>query len=322
MTGSALGSELGSALAGAYRTSHPRLFALVERARLLPSLTTAVVFPHDCASLRAAIDATQVGLINPVFYGSEMRMRAISEQANLSLSAVMIDTGNCPADAARVAVADAGAGHVQALMKGSLHTDELLAPVVARASPLRGSGRVTHTFVFDLPRYHKLLAVTDAVINISPDVGTKEDAISNALQLLRALGVEVPKVAIIAAVETVNTQIPATMDAAALVALARKGHFGASMIEGPLGFDNAFSAAAALAKGIVPTVAGDPDLLVVPDLNSGNLLYKSFVYVGGGECAGLVQGARVPIILTSRADSQFSRVASCALACIADSAAE
>ena len=288
---------------------------------MLPAVTTAVVFPHDCASLRAAIDATQAGLINPVFYGSEMRMRAISERANLSLSAVMIDTGNCPADAARVAVADAGSGRVRALMKGSLHTDELLAPVVARASPLRGTGRITHTFVFDLPRYHKLLAVTDAVINIAPDVRTKSDAITNALQLLRALGVDAPKVAVVAAVETVNPHIPATLDAAALVALAREGYFGAAMVEGPLGFDNAFSAAAALAKGIKSTVAGDPDLLVVPDLNSGNLLYKSFVYVGGGECAGLVQGARVPIILTSRADSQFSRMASCALACIACSAA-
>lgn len=316
------GSVSGSALAGEYRSSHPRLIALVERARLLPALTTAVVFPHDTASLRAAIDATQAGLISPVFYGSERRIRALCEQANLSLPGVTRDTGESAQDAARDAVADAGSGRVQALMKGSLHSDELLAPVVARASPLRRTGRITHTFVFDLPRYHKLLAVTDSVINIAPDVRTKADAITNALQLLRALGVEVPKVAIIAAVETVNTQIPATMDAAALVAMAREGHFGASMIEGPLGLDNAFSAAAALAKGIVSNVAGDPDLLVVPDLNSGNLLYKSFVYVGGGECAGLVQGARVPIILTSRADSQFSRVASCALACIADSAAD
>lgn len=284
-------------------------------------MTTAVVFPHDAASLRAAIDATQAGLISPVFYGSEVRMRAISEQVNLSLPGVIRDTGVSATDAAREAVADAGSGRVQALMKGCLHTDELLAHVVARGSPLRGTGRITHTFLFDLPRYHKLLAVTDAVINIAPDVRTKADAIINALQLLNALGVNAPKVAIIAAVETVNNQIPATMDAAALVALATKGHFGSSMVEGPFGFDNAFSAAAASAKGMVSAVAGDADLLVVPDLNSGNLLYKSFVYVGGGECAGLVQGARVPIILTSRTDSQFSRVASCALACIAGFAA-
>ncbi len=294
---------------------------MVQRAQLLPPLTTAVVFPNDSASLRAAIDATQAGLISPVFYGYEMRMRAIAEQANLSIPGVLKDTGEFAKDAACEAVADAGVGRVQAVMKGSLHTDELLAPVVARDSPMRASGRITHTFVFDLPRYHKLLAVTDAVINIAPDVRTKSDAIANALQLLRALGVNAPKVAIVAAVETVSANIPATLDAAALVALAREGRFGLAMVEGPFGFDNAFSAAAALAKGIASVVAGDPDLLVVPDLNSGNMLYKSFVYVGGGECAGLVQGARVPIILTSRADSQFSRIASCALACIASSAA-
>ena len=280
-----------------------------------------MVFANDLVSLRAAIDATQAGLISPVFYGSGVRMRAIAEQARLTIPGVINDTGESAKDAARQAVADAGSGHVQALIKGSLHSDELLAPVVSRASPLRGTGRITHTFVFDLPRYHKLLAVTDAVINIAPDVRTKSDAITNALQLLSVLGVNAPKVAIVAAVETVNANIPATMDAAALVALAREGYFGAAMVEGPFGFDNAFSAAAALAKGIASAVAGDPDLLVVPDLNSGNLLYKSFVYVGGGECAGIVQGARVPIILTSRADSQFSRIASCALACIACSAA-
>ena len=189
--------------------------------------------------------------------------------------------------------------------------------MVARQSPLRSSARITHTFVFDLPRFHKLLALTDAVINIAPDVLTKCDAITNALKLLKCLGVNSPKVAIVAAVETVSASIPATIDAAALVDLARGGRFGSTIVEGPLGFDNAFSATAALVKGISSAVAGNADLLVVPDLNSGNMLYKSFVYVGGGECAGLVQGARVPIILTSRADSQFSRIASCALASIA-----
>ena len=293
----------------------------MQRAQLLPAVTTAVVFPHDAASLRAAIDATQVGLINPVFYGSETRMRAIAGQSNLTIPGEVRDTGDFPKDAAQQAVVDAGSGRVQALMKGSLHTDELLTSAVARESPIRGAGRITHTFVFDLPRYHKLLAVTDAVINIAPDVRTKSDAIAHALQLLSALGINAPKVAIVAAVETVNAKIRATLDAAALVALAHEGRFGRAIIEGPFGFDNAFSAAAALAKGITSAVAGDPDLLVVPDLNSGNILYKSFVYVGGGECAGLVQGARVPIVLTSRADSQFCRIASCALACIASSAA-
>lgn len=311
-----IGSDLGSVLAGDYRVSHPRLFALVERAQRLPPLTTAVVFPHDAASLRAAIDASLAGLINPVFYGSEARIRALADPS-LSIPGVLHETGESANDAARAAVADAGAGRVQVLMKGSLHTDELLAPAVARGSPIRGCGRITHTFVFDLPRYHKLLAVTDAVINIAPDVRIKSEAITNALQLLNSLGVHAPKVAIVAAIETVNANIPATLDAAELVALARGGRFGSAIVEGPLGFDNAISALAASAKGIASAVAGDPDLIVVPDLNSGNMLYKSFVYVGGGECAGLVQGALVPIILTSRTDSQFSRIASCALARIA-----
>jgi phosphate acetyltransferase len=315
------GSRLNGGVADEHRTSHPRLFALMERAQSLPAVTTAVVFPHDLASLHAAIDATEAGFINPVFYGSASRMQNLAEQANLSIPGVMNDTGDSSMAAARAAVADAGCGRVQALMKGSLHTDELLSPVVARDSPIRGAGRMTHSFIFDLPRYHKLLAVTDAVINIAPDVRTKADAITNALQLLKALGVTAAKVAIVAAVETVNANIPATMDAVALVALAREGRFGLAIIEGPFGFDNAISSAAAQAKGIVSIVAGDPDLLVVPDLNSGNILYKSFVYMGGGECAGIVQGARIPIILTSRADSHFSRIASCALACTASAAA-
>lgn len=304
-------------MAREFRASHPRLFALVEQALLLPALKTAVVFPHDAASMRAAIEAADAGLISPVFYGSEARMRAIADAVNLSIPGVICDTGALARDAANAAVADAGAGRVQALMKGSLHTDELLASVLARGSPIRSTERITHTFVFDLPRYHKLLAVTDAVINIAPDVRTKADAIANALRLLTKLGVTAPKVAIVAAVEMVNANIPATMDAAALVALAREGRFGPATVEGPFGFDNAFSKDAARAKGIDSPVAGDADLLLVPDLNSGNMLYKSFVYVGGGQCAGLVQGARVPIILTSRADSHFSRIASCALAVLA-----
>jgi phosphate acetyltransferase len=302
-----------------YAISHPRLFALLKRAQSLPALVTAVVAPHDLVSLSSVIDATRANLIRPVLYGSEARIRGLAEQATLTIPGEIVDTGESNTHAASVAVAAAGAGRVQALMKGSLHTDELLASVVARESPLRGVGRMTHTFVFDLPRYHKLLALTDAVINIAPDARTKSQAIVNAVQLLRRLGVAVPKVAIVAAVETVNAQIPATLDAASLVAMSGEGRFGSAIIEGPFGFDNAFSMAAARAKGIVSTVAGDADLLLVPDLNSGNMLYKSFVYVGGGECAGIVQGARVPIILTSRADSQFSRIASCALACIAHS---
>ena len=300
-----------------YRITHPKLSALIERAKSLPPLVTAVVYANDALSLRAAIAAAQDGLIEPVFYGCEARIRALAEQLNLPLLGRIEETGESAVDAARRAVRDAAENRVSALMKGSLHTDELMAAVVARDSGLRAETRITHTFIFDLPRYAKLIALTDAVINIAPDVRTKADAITNALRLLIQLGIVAPKVAILAAVETVHERIPATIDAQELVALALSGRFGSAMVEGPFGFDNAISATAAAAKGIVSAVAGCPDLLVVPDLNSGNMLYKSFVYVGGGECAGIVQGARVPIILTSRADSQFSRIASCALASIA-----
>ena len=303
------------------RLTHPKLSGLLERAKSLSPLVTAVVYAHDALSLRAAIAATLAGLIEPVFYGSEERIRAFAEQLNLPLPGRIEETGKSAVDAVRRAVRDAADNRVAALMKGSLHTDELMGAVVARDSGLRTETRVTHTFVFDLPCYPKLIALTDAVINITPDVRTKVDAITSAVRLLVQLGIRDPKVAILAAVETVHERIPATIDARELVALALSGRFGSATVEGPFGFDNAISATAAAAKGIVSAVAGAPDLLVVPDLNSGNMLYKSFVYVGGGECAGIVQGARVPVILTSRADSQFSRIASCALASIASAAA-
>ncbi len=296
---------------------HPRLRALIERASGAPSLRTGVVFPCEASALRATVEAAAAGLIAPRVYGPTDRIRQIAADNDIDLTGGaldLIDSGTQASEAARRAVADAAAGDVAALMKGSLHTDELLAAVLARDAGLRGERRLTHTFVFDVPRYDKLLAVTDAVVNISPDLHTKRDAIVGACQLLRALGIERPRVAIVAAVETVNPAIPATLDARELVALAREGVFGDALVEGPFGFDNAISAAAAHTKGIVSEVAGKPDLLLVPDLNAGNILYKSMVYLAGAECAGVVLGARVPVILTSRADSPFSRVASCALA--------
>ena len=303
-----------------YELTHSKLSGLIKQAKSLPPLVTAVVFPHDTMSVQAAIQATLTGLIKPIFYGSEARIRNLAEQLNMQLPGPIEDIGESAVDASRRAVEDAADNRVSALMKGSLHTDELMAAVVARDSGLRTETRITHTFVFDLPRYPKLIALTDAVINIAPDVRTKADAIINAVQLLVRLGIRAPKVAILAAVETIHERIPATVDAQKLVAMALSGRFGSATVEGPFGFDNAISTTAAAAKGIISAVAGTPDLLVVPDLNSGNMLYKSFVYVGGGECAGIVQGARVPVILTSRADSQFSRIASCALAGIASAA--
>ncbi len=208
-------------------------------------------------------------------------------------------------------------GVVGALMKGSLHTDELMSAVVSKSAGLRTDRRISHAFLFDLPRYHKLLALADCVVNIQPDLKTKRDILSNALALLRQLGVSRPKVGIVAAVETVNPAIAATLDAQALVAMARDGAWPGAVIEGPFGFDNVISAEAARIKKIDSEVAGDPDLLLMPDLNAGNMLYKSFNYIGGGDCAGLVLGAKVPIVLTSRADSVPSRLASVALAVLA-----
>jgi phosphate acetyltransferase/phosphate butyryltransferase len=219
--------------------------------------------------------------------------------------------------AARRATALALEGGVSALMKGSLHTDELMSAVVHKTTGLRSETRISHVFVFDLPRYPKLLALADCVVNIAPTLQTKRDILGNALLLLLRLGIATPKVGILAAVETVNPAIEATLDAQALVELSRGGAWPGAMVEGPLGFDNAISSEAARIKNMSSEVAGDADLLLVPDLNAGNMLYKSFNYIGGGDCAGLVLGARVPIVLTSRADSQRSRISSAALAMLA-----
>lgn len=307
----------GSSIAGvAGIGGHPRLQSLIDRARALPALPTAVVFPCEQSSLQAAVQAAHHGLISAVYYGPETKIRELADRLNITLVGDFIDTGETPLSAARQAVADAVRGRTRALMKGSLHTDELLTAVVARDAGLRGASRITHTFVFDIPRYDRLLALSDAVINIAPDVRTKADAIVNACQMLRALDVPRPRVAIAAAVETVNPAIAATLDAQELVALARAGSFGDAVVEGPMGLDVAMSGRAAQIKGLQSEVAGRPDLVLVPDLNAGNILYKSLVYMAGAECAGVVQGAKLPVILTSRADSAFSRMASCALASI------
>lgn len=244
-------------------------------------------------------------------------MRAADEAGLAIADLALVDTADSGPAAARQAVAMAREGAVAALMKGSLHTDELMSAVVAREGGLRGPRRISHVFLFDLPRYHKLLALADCVVNVAPDLRTKEHILANALDLLRRIGPATPKAGIVAAVETVNPAIPATLDAQALVEQARGGVFGSTLVEGPFGFDNAFSAEAARIKRMDSQVAGDADLLLMPDLNAGNMLYKSFVYVGGGDCAGLVLGAQVPVILTSRADSLQARLASVALAVLA-----
>ena len=297
--------------------------------------TIGIVHPCDGAALQAAQAIDGAGIARPVLIGVRERIvRAAAaagvdiarfEHVDVEPSSVADDSTPAAASAdarkaAHAAVALARDGVLGALMKGSLHTDELMAAVVRRETGLRGAHRISHVFVFDAPRYPKLLALADCVVNIAPHLPAKRDILVNALELLRgALAIAVPKVGILAAVETVNPQIAATVDAAALVEEAGRGAFGAAVVEGPFGFDNAISAEAARMKGIVSRVSGDADLLLVPDLNAGNILYKSFIYVGGAECAGIVLGARVPIVLTSRSDSLTTRVASAALASLAAS---
>lgn len=311
------------AAVGASAADHPRLLALIERARrraaaesALP--TIAVAYPCDTLALEVARHMARLGLARPLLIGAPALIGRAAAAAGIDLAGLDIEaTGDEPSAAAQRAVELARAGDVQALMKGSLHTDELLAAVVHRDTGLRAGRRISHVFVFDLPRYPKLLALADCVVNIAPDLKTKCDILGNAVDLLCRIGIAQPKVGIVAAVETVNPAIPATVDAQALVGMARQGAWPGAIVEGPFGFDNAISAEAARIKKIDSRIAGDVDLLIVPDLNSGNMLYKSFNYIGGGDCAGLVVGARVPIVLTSRADSALSRIASVALAVLA-----
>lgn len=295
--------------------THPRLAELVARARAAAAAAPggpprlAIVWPCDALALAAADAIAESGVARPVLVGPPGRIGATPHE--------LVPTLDDATEAARVAVALAREGRVAALMKGALHTDELMGAVIARTTGLRGARRISHAFLFDLPRYPKLLALADCVVNIAPDRKTKHDILANALDLLRRLGTPVPKVGIVAAVETVNPAIPATVDAQALVAEAAAGAFGAAKVEGPFGFDNAFSAEAARIKGMRSEVAGDADLLLMPDLNAGNMLYKSLVYAAGADCAGLVLGTTVPVVLTSRADSAQARLASAALAVLA-----
>ena len=299
--------------------SHPRLAALVERAREHAAANGAarvgIVYPGDALALDAAARMLDAGIATPVLIGPRDVIARAAEAAGVDLSRFeLIETADVPAEAALRATTLARSGDLQALMKGSLHTDELMSAIVNKATGLRSNTRISHAFLFDLPRYPKLLALADCVVNIAPDLKAKRDILGNAVRLLQTLGIAQPKVGIVAAVETVNPAIPATLDAQALVELARAGEWPGAIVDGPFGFDNAISAEAARIKKIASPVPGDADLLLMPDLNAGNMLYKSFNYIGGGDCAGLVLGATVPVVLTSRADSLQSRIASVALA--------
>ncbi|MDP3672696.1 MAG: bifunctional enoyl-CoA hydratase/phosphate acetyltransferase [Telluria sp.] len=290
-----------------------RLDALLASVRHLAAVRCAVVHPCDAESLRGALDAGKHGLIIPILIGPESKLRAIADAAGLDLGGVAIESVAHSVAGAERAAELASNGEVEAIMKGSLHTDELMHAVIG-ARALRTKRRLSHVFRFDVPMYDKPLLLSDAALNIRPTLEEKADIIQNAIALAHALGVERPNVAILAAVETVNVKMQSTIDAAALCKMADRGQITGGTLDGPLAFDNAVSMEAVRIKGIESRVAGNADILIVPDLESGNMLAKQLEYLAGATTCGVVLGARVPIALTSRADGANSRVASAALA--------
>lgn len=293
-----------------------RYEAFVAEARSLPPVRAAIVHPCSAGAILAAVEVRQQGLFDPLLVGPEAKIRAAAEASGIDLGDMAIeDVAHSHAAAAR-AVELAVGGTVSVLVKGSLHTDELLGAVLATGSGLRTERRVSHVFAFDVPAYGKPLIVTDAAINIQPTLDQKRDICQNAIDLLLALGVKEPRVAVLAAVETVNAKMPSTLDAAALTVMAARGQIIGGRVDGPLAFDNAIDLDAAKTKGIVSPVAGEADILLVPDLEAGNMLAKQLIYFAGATAAGIVLGARVPIVLTSRADSAQTRTASTAIAVV------
>lgn len=287
---------------------------MIAAARRFAPALTAVVHPCDAVSLEGARAAREAGLIVPILVGPRSKIEAAARAAGLVLDGIEIVDAPHSHAAAEKAVSLARAGRVTALMKGALHTDEILAAAIARATGLRTERRMSHVYALDVPSYPKPLFLTDAAVNIAPSLEEKRDIVQNAIDLARALGIAQPKVAILSAVETVSTKLGSTLDAAALCKMAGRGQITDGLVDGPLAFDTAISRAAAAAKALVSPVAGEADILVVPDLVSGNMLAKQLIHLAGADAAGLLLGARVPIILTSRSDSPEVRLASCALA--------
>jgi phosphotransacetylase len=290
---------------------------LVAKCHSLEPVPTAVAHPCDATSLSGALQARDERLITPILVGPEAKIREVAKKEKLDLKGIeLVDASHSHAAAAE-AVQVVRSGRAELLMKGSLHTDELLGAVVARETGLRTARRMSHVFIMDVPTYHKVLLITDAAINIAPTLDEKADICQNAIDLAITLGCKRPKVAILAAVETVSSKMSATIDAAALCKMSDRGQIRGGVLDGPLAFDNAISKEAAEIKGITSEVAGDPDILLVPDLEAGNMVAKLLSFLAKADSAGLVIGARVPIILTSRADSVRSRIASCAVAMLA-----
>ena len=309
-------SEIGT-LAAIGPLGHPpgsKYERLIARAKQVPAATTIVVHPCDETSLRGPIEAAQAGIIVPILVGPAAKISAVAREHRLDISRFeIVDVPHSEAAAAK-AVELIHASKGELLMKGSLHTDELMREVTSSKTGLRTARRISHVFVMDVPTYSETLFITDAAINIFPDLDAKRDIVQNAIDLFTQVGLGTPRVAILSAVETVTSKIPSTIEAAALCKMAERGQITGGILDGPLAFDNAIDPEAAKIKGIKSAVAGRAQILVVPDLEAGNMLAKNLTFLAKADAAGIVLGARVPIILTSRADSVRSRMASCAVA--------
>lgn len=301
--------------AAAVTLGRPHLDHIIATAQRAGPARVAVAYPCSASALEAAVTAHHLGLADPILVGPPRRIGALAREHGLDLGGIAIEeTDADPHVAARASVALCQDGRANVIMKGSLHTDELLTAVVSRDSGLRTSRRISHAFVFDLPGDARPLFMADCVVNIEPGLMDKRDIVQNAVDLVHALGTERPYVAVLSAVETINPAIPGTIEAAALAKMAERGQITGAIVDGPLGFDAAISPEAARIKGLDLQGRGRPDLLIVPNLEAGNMLYKELVYLARAECAGLILGTKVPVVLTSRADSPLARVASCALA--------
>ena len=300
--------------------THEKYQRLIDTCKAMPPTTVAVAHPCDESSLSGAMDAAKMGLIVPILVGPKQKIEATAKKFGIDLGATeIVDAPYSQASAAR-AVELVREGRAEALMKGSLHTDELMGAVVRRDTGLRTARRVSHCFVMDVPSYSETLIVTDAAVNISPTLKDKVDIIQNAIDLAHALRFPEVRVALLSAMETINTDVPSTIEAGALCKMADRGQITGAILDGPLALDNAISLESVAIKKINSPVAGRANVLVVPDLESGNMLAKSLSFLAGADAAGVVLGARVPIILTSRADSVMTRLASCAVAVLVASA--
>jgi phosphotransacetylase len=286
---------------------------LLKKCQRLSPVTCVVAYPCDHDSLLGPIEAAKLGLIDPILVGPEDKIRAVAKAEGVDLSPYRIVPTEHSHAAAEKAVALVRAGEGEALMKGSLHTDALMGAVVSSTTGLRTSRRISHVFLMDVPSHPRALAITDAAINIAPDLESKMHIAQNAIDLAHVLGIKEPKLAILSAVETINPKIPSTIDAAALCKMADRGQITGAILDGPLAFDNVVSEEAARIKNIISPVAGKADILLVPDLEAGNMLAKQLQYLAGADAAGIVLGARVPIVLTSRADTVRTRLASIAV---------